>query len=68
MKDFVPYEKLSKKQKKAIDRARRNTWGNVRPATVANKNGKAYDRKKAREWDDLPERVFLFHVEHSFPI
>ena len=29
MKKFVSYEKLSKKQKAAIDRSRRQTWGEL---------------------------------------
>ena len=31
MAKFVPYEKLSKKEKRKIDNARRGTWGNTNP-------------------------------------
>lgn len=48
MKAFVPYEKLSKKQKKEIDRARRAGWGNVNPVTRKVESAKTYNRKKHR--------------------
>jgi len=53
MKAFVPYEKLSKKQRKEIDKARRTTWGDVSPVTKKIENAKLYNRKKhqRRDWD-----------------
>lgn len=53
MKQFVPYEKLSKKQRKEIDKARRATWGGVVPVTRKVENAKIYNRKKHQrgEWD-----------------
>lgn len=33
MEKFIPYEKLSKKKKKEIDRLKRNDWGEINPAT-----------------------------------
>jgi len=33
MKRFVEYEKLSKKKKREIDKARRATWGDIVPVT-----------------------------------
>ncbi len=41
---FVPYEKLSKKARKALDRQKRSDWGAVRPATQIEKSPKAYQR------------------------
>ncbi len=41
---FVPYEKLSKKARKAIDRKKRSDWGNVKPATQVEANKKSYQR------------------------
>ncbi len=41
---FVPYEKLSKKAKKALDQKKRADWGLVRPATQVEKSVKAYSR------------------------
>ena len=46
MKAFVPYEKLSKKQKKEIDKAKRATWGEVVPVTRRIDSAKIYNRKK----------------------
>ena len=46
MKAFVPYEKLSKKQKKEIDKAKRATWGEVVPVTKRIDSAKLYNRKK----------------------
>ena len=50
MKTFIPYEKLSKKEKRKLDQVRRQTWGNLNPATRRPKNSRAYDRKKAQDW------------------
>lgn len=33
MEKFVPYDKMSKKQKREVDRAKRGDWGKTRPAT-----------------------------------
>ena len=33
MEKFIPYEKLSKKEKRKIDQARRQTWGELNPVT-----------------------------------
>ena len=41
---FVPYEKLSKKARKALDQKKRADWGLVRPATQVEKSVKAYQR------------------------
>ena len=46
MKAFVPYEKLSKKQRKEIDKAKRATWGEVIPVTRRIDSAKIYNRKK----------------------
>jgi len=50
MKKFIPYEKLSKKEKRKLDRARRQTWGELNPVTRKPANSKAYNRNKARNW------------------
>ena len=50
MEKFVPYEKLSKKEKRKVDAARRNTWGELNPVTRKPENSKAYCRNKARNW------------------
>ena len=50
MEKFIPYEKLSKKEKRNRDLSRRNTWGQLNPVTRKPKNSKAYCRSKARNW------------------
>lgn len=51
MKKFIPYDKLSKKQKRAMDRSRRNTWGEISPVTRKPAASGAYNRAKARRWE-----------------
>ena len=50
MEKFIPYEKLSKKEKRKIDQTRRQTWGELNPVTRKPENSKAYNRNKARNW------------------
>ena len=50
MEKFIPYGKLSKKEKRKIDQAKRQTWGNLNPVTRKPENSKAYNRSKARNW------------------
>ena len=51
MEKFIPYEKLSKKEKRKRDLAKRNTWGALNPVTRKPENSKAYNRSKARNWN-----------------
>ena len=50
MEKFVPYEKLSKKEKRRMDALRRGTWQGLNPVTRKSVNPKAYNRSKARQW------------------
>ena len=50
MEKFIPYEKLSKKEKRKIDQARRQTWGELNPVTRKPENSKAYNRKNSQAW------------------
>ena len=50
MEKFIPYEKLSKKEKRKMDLAKRQTWGELNPVTRKPENSKAYNRNKARDW------------------
>ncbi len=50
MNNFIPYEKLSKRERKARDAQRRISWG-MSPVTRRPKNPGAYDRAKARKWE-----------------
>ena len=64
MKQFVPYEKLSKKKRRALNAKRRETWS-ISPVTRRPENPKAYKRKKTRIGDDDSFSVsFLFSEKH----
>lgn len=55
MNKYVPYEKLSKKEKHKINQARRQTWGELNPLTRKPASSKAYNRKKSQDWKrELP--------------
>jgi len=47
---FIPYEKMSKKDKAALNKKRRVKWG-FSPVTRKKPSGKIYDRKKAKRDD-----------------
>lgn len=59
MKKFIPFEKLSKKEQRKLNRLRRQTWGELCPITRRPENSKAYDRKKNRQWRDNSDAGFL---------
>lgn len=50
MEKFVSYDKLSKKEKRKLDQAKRQTWGGLNPVTRKPENSKAYNRNKTRNW------------------
>ena len=55
MEKFIPYEKLSKKEKRKMDLAKRQTWGELNPVTRKPENSKAYNRRKSQDWKrELP--------------
>ena len=54
MEKFIPYEKLSKKEKRRLDREKRGTWGELNPVTRRPENPKAYNRRKAQKRMDDP--------------
>lgn len=60
MKKFVPYEKMSKKQKKKIDSMKRGSWYGVNPATRKSENPKAYKRKKTLNRNDDSFQGFYY--------
>ena len=56
MEKFIPYEKLSKKEKRKLDLAKRQTWGELNPVTRSPENSKAYNRKRTQDWKkELPD-------------
>ena len=69
MEKFIPYEKLSKKEKRKMDLAKRQTWGELNPVTRKSENSKAYNRNKARNWkreDHEPIPGLLFYSAWNF--
>ena len=55
MEKYIPYEKLSKKQQRKVNAAKRNTWGPLNPITRTPPNSRAYNRKRTQEWKkELP--------------
>ena len=61
MEKFIPYEKLSNKEKRKINQARRQTWGELNPVTRKPENSRAYNRKKTQDWKkELPNLASLF--------
>ena len=63
MEKFIPYEKRSKKERRKLDRAKRQTWGELNPVTRKPENSKAYNRKKSQAWKrELPPTACNFFV------
>ena len=60
MQRFIPYEKLSKREKKRRDNERRQDWGQINPLTRKKEDRKVYNRKRNREWGDERTRGFLY--------
>ena len=61
MEKFIPYEKLSKKEKRKVDLAKRQTWGELNPVTRKPASSKAYNRRRAQTWKkDLPDLRSVF--------
>ena len=50
MEKYVPYEKLSKKEKRKIDAAARGSWNGINPVTRKPQNSKAYNRRRTQDW------------------
>ena len=61
MEKFIPYEKLSKRKKRELNKEKRATWGEMSPVTRKAKNPKAYVRKRKPDWnmDDRFNPVFV---------
>lgn len=55
MDKYIPYEKLSKKEKRKLDSKKRNTWGALNPITRKPENSRAYNRSdmKKQRFEDL---------------
>lgn len=60
MNNFIPYEKMSKKQRRDIDRMRRGSWNGVNPIIRRIESKKAYNRKKvSKTYFDLFRDFFV---------
>ena len=59
MEKFIPFEKLSKKKQRELNALKRGSWHGVNPVSRKSENPKAYNRQKARKWnDDVHDRAF----------
>lgn len=67
MEKFIPYEKLSKKEKRRRDAVQRGTWGALNPVTRKSPNPKAYNRKKTRKWMEDPYTVSFLYMQKRYP-
>jgi hypothetical protein len=52
MNRFLPREKMGKREKRALDKAKRQVWGAVSPVTRTTENKKGYNRKRSPRWYD----------------
>ena len=72
MERFIPYEKLSKKEKRKADIAKRATWGGINPVTRKPLSSKAYNRNKSRNWmrddHDTNSGVFVCTFREPGPL
>ena len=50
MEKMIPYGKLSKKEQRKMNQAKRQTWGTLNPVTRKPESSKAYNRRKAQSW------------------
>ena len=50
MKQFLPREKMSKREKRALDATKRASWDGVNPVTRKVESKKTYDRKRSPRW------------------
>lgn len=60
MNNYVPIEKMSKKARLELMKARRGTWGALNPVTRRPEDPKKYNRKKNRRVDDSYEGGSFF--------
>lgn len=52
MEKFIPYAKLSKREKQKRTQAKRQTWGELKPVTRRVESAKVYNRKRNRMWKE----------------
>ncbi len=52
---FVPYDKMSKKERKKLNAQKRKDWGNVNPTTRIEKSKNEYQRHPKHKKSDLDD-------------
>ena len=52
---FIPYDKLSKKEKKKIDQQKRSSWNGVDPATKVEESEKKRYRRKPNHLENYDD-------------
>ena len=62
MAKFIPYEKLSKKEKRRLDGTKRGTWGGLNPVTRKPMSPKAYKRDKSWKREVPPVHDLFFYA------
>lgn len=60
MNTFIPFDKMSKKQKKELAKTYRGSWGALNPVTRKPENPKAYNRKKIRREDEYSNATVFY--------
>ena len=63
MGKFIPYEKLSKKERRRLNCQKRGDWGLLSPVTRRSENPKAYNRRKAQR-SDPTDCAFCFPLTY----
>ena len=66
MEKFVPFEKLSKKKQRELNKEKRGSWGALNPVTRKSENPKAYNRKQARQRSDADRHDVPFLLLNYF--
>lgn len=59
MEKYIPYEKLSKKEKRRLDSQRRGSWGPINPVTRKPESSKARNWKREPH-EPIPGILFAF--------
>lgn len=65
MQKFVPFEKLSKKKQRELNKKQRGSWGSINPVSRKVESAKIYNRKKARKWKDDSMAVLFVVFERA---
>ncbi len=66
MNRFLPREKMSKREKRTLDNAKRQTWEGMNPVTRTSENKKIYNRKKSPRWYNDDSTGIFSCVNHFY--